>query len=125
RCREVAPDFGTVRRAARGFLQGIDGRLWPVDGAERARQIGPWLSRRVIEIDRFADELDCAGVIAGLMQHDARIMQRRRMVRLLRENARVTRKRFAQLALPMQAKRFIQRGGERHAFYFAGPSTTE
>jgi len=56
-----------------------------------------------------------AGVIAGLVQDDAGVMQRRRVLRIGLEDRVVAQECFAQLSLLMQAKCALEFGRNGHA----------
>ena len=89
------------------------GRL--ADGLEHEREVRPCFREFGIDVERSADALCGGGTLTGLVQHDARIVQRLRMTRLGLEDRVVAMERLAELALAVHGERALELLLEFHA----------
>jgi hypothetical protein len=112
--REIGANLRRIRSQLCGLLQRVDGGLAAARGVEHQREVRPGVGRAGLEFQRCADAFRSLGDLAGLEQHDARVVQGGCVVGVGGEYRVVAQEGFAQLALLMKAVGALEFGTDAH-----------
>ena len=121
---EVGRDFRRARRAPQRLLERLDRRGRMARGFEGEREIRPGVGGRVVDRERRADAVRRRRVLPRLVQHDAAVMERRRMAGIRLQDRVVAVERLAELALPVHGEGAIELFLELHGCGAIGRSAS-
>ena len=111
---EVGGEFRRARRAPQRLLECVDRRGRTAGGFEGEREVRPGVGGGVVDRERRADAIRRRRVLPGLVQHDAAVVERRRMACIRLQDRVVAVERLAELALPVHGEGAIELFLELH-----------
>ncbi len=111
---EIGVDLGRMGSELRRLPQRISRSLAPARGLEHERKIGPCIGRLGCDLERRAYALRRLGNLARLEQHDAGVVQGRRVTRVGRQHRVVTQEGLAQFPLLVQSIGAVELGSDAH-----------